>query len=220
MQVYTNTVHRIAELERENARLAAAVSERDVIIERRSHDPCWNIPNHFAIHDMLAQLDPDQRVIAYQGDVTNLKQLNSAFGSQPPLDACMARVFSRLDIRSDDIFGRGDAGDQLYLVCPVHTDGRRRTTDGNAVIRGIAEALRDTPMRAETRAAYVRGACAKKYGKWMGRLFEALHYAGWAPIADYITIDWQAVPPCTAGELKARMAATERALFVQKATHA
>lgn len=213
MQVYSNTA-RIAELE-------ALIAERDATIARRAYDPCWQITGHIAVNDLIAQLPADTQVVACIGDVKDLKVWNSAMGSQPPLDAVMRRGFAAATVRAGDILGRGDSADHLYIICPVAVDarGRRAATDASAVAAKINAALRTTPLRAAERAAYVRGACTKRHGPWIGRIYEWLHYRGIRRIVDYPMIDWQIVDDGPASELPARMEAADRALFAHKATH-
>jgi hypothetical protein len=214
MQSYHNATLRIAELE-------SMVADRDATIARRAYDPCWQITGHIAVNDEIAMLPADLPVKAVIGDVKDLKVWNTAMGSQPPLDAVMRRGFQAAQLRAGDIFGRGDSADHLYIICPdaPDADGRRVATDAGAVAAKINEALRTTPLRAAERARYVRGACAKRYGPWIGRIYEWLHYRGIRRIVDYPMIDWQPVADGCAGGLVARMEDADEALFAVKAGH-
>lgn len=182
-------------------------------IDRRSHDPAWKISNAHAVHDEIALIPPQTPVKAAVGDIADLKQWNSAMGAQAPFDAILKRGFASVQLRKGDILGRGDGGDKIYLVCP---EGRGEATDVQGVTKRINETLGATPLRAEERAAYVRGACAKQWGPWLGRAFEALHYLGLRPIADYPRIDWAPVADGAAAGVLARIEDADRALFLVK----
>lgn len=205
----------IADLAEQNAALSAC-------LDRRSNDPAWKIANAPAVHDMIAALPASVPVRAMVGDVKDLKVWNTAMGAQVALDAILMRGFASVKLRAGDILGRGDGGDKIFLVCPAaaHAGGRRSgATDVDAVAERINATLKDTALRSEERAAYVRGACAKAWGPSLGRVFEALHYLGIRRIIDYPTIDWVPVADGTASGVLSRMDDADRQLFLTKAAN-
>lgn len=192
--------------------LTQRIADLESQLHRRSHDAAWCIANSAAVHDQIASLPPLTPVVARVGDVANLKQWNTALGQQAAVDSMLARGFAAMQLRDGDVFGRGDGGDKLYLVCIG--------SDADAVTQRINATLQATPLRKHERAAYVRGVCVKRWGPWLGRLAELAHYAKLRRVVDYPTIDWAAAADGMAGGVLARMQDADRALFVGKAAHA
>jgi len=187
---------------RTTAEWIALLAEQNALIADLSHDPGFGVPTAAFTRRQIDRL-PAGRVGIAVGDIKNLKQWNSATGSQERTDELFRPA---LHVRDTDvlILGKRDSGDQFILVA----------TRARAVAERINTDLRDADTSAAERAAYTRGVCIKKYGPWIGRIAAA---AGILSDTAYPAIDWQVVDDVDVSDIHAAASAAERRLFGDKA---
>lgn len=181
--------------------LLAEIAEQNALIAELSHDPGFGVPTAAFTRRQIDRL-PSGRVGIAVGDVRNLKQWNTATGSQERTDDLFRPAFQ---VRSSDvlIFGKRDGGDQFILV--AH--------DVKGAVGRIAAQLQDAPVTDAERRAYVREVCVKRFGPWVGRIVAAL---GVVCIPAYPAIDWQLVDDVDVSDIHAAASAAERRLFSDK----
>lgn len=190
--------HSITKLQEENAALREEVADLSI-------DDGFGVPvarkTRRAI-DTLAK-EHTGRVCVAVGDIANLKQLNSACGSQERTDQLIRPA---LVLRAGDamVFGKRDGGDQFIAVWPA--DG------GPGPCGRINERLKDAPMTEDERRAYVRGVCVKRWGPWLGRVA-----ALFSRQPAYPSIDWQVITDVRPADVIAAASIAERRLFQDKA---
>jgi hypothetical protein len=187
---------------RPTSELWELIIEQRALIEELSHDPGFGVPTAAYTRREIDRL-PSGRVGIAVGDVANLKQWDTATGSQERTDELFRPA---LQVRSADvlILGKRDGGDQFILVGHnVH----------GAVAR-IAQALQWANATNAERTAYVQGVCIKRWGPWLGRV---AWYLGLHSVAAYPAIDWQIVNDVDVSDIHAAASAAERRLFGMKA---
>jgi GGDEF domain-containing protein len=180
--------------------LLIQIREQNALIAELSHDPGFGVPTAAYTRRQIDRL-PSGRVGIAVGDIKNLKQWNSATGSQERTDELFRPA---LHVRADDvlILGKRDSGDQFILV----------GHDVQGATARIAQTLRYAPTTEGERARYVRGVCVKFYGPWLGRVVSRV-----ASVSAYPEIDWQMVHDIDVRDIHAAASAAERRLFGDKA---
>lgn len=184
-----------------DALLLEMQAQRD-LIAALSHDPGFGVPTAAYTRRQIDQL-PSGRVGVAVGDIANLKQWNSATGSQERTDELFRPA---LQVRASDvlIFGKRDSGDQFILV----------GHNVQGAVERIATELRYANTTPSERYAYVQGVCIKKWGPWLGKV---ACYLGLHNVAAHPSIDWQVIPDVDVRDIHAAASAAERRLFKQKA---
>jgi hypothetical protein len=181
-------------------RLNQEIAEHRALIAELSHDPGFGVPTAAYTRRQIDRL-PSGHVGIAVGDIKNLKQWNSATGTQERTDELFRPA---LQVRANDvlILGKRDGGDQFILIGHNVQGATAR----------IAQVLRSAPTTEAERAAYVRGVAIKLYGPWVGRL--AARMSG---VVAYPEIDWAIVPDVDVRDIHAAASAAERRLFGDKA---
>jgi hypothetical protein len=133
------------------------------------------------------------------GDVANLKQWNTATGSQERTDELFRPA---LQVRADDvlILGKRDGGDQFILV----------GHNVRGALMRIEQELQYANVTEYERACYVQGVCIKRYGPMLGRTAARV---GLHAVLPYPRIDWQVVENVDVRGIHAAASAAERQLF-------
>lgn len=182
--------------------LLAEIAEHRALIAELSHDPGFGVPTAAYTRRQIDHL-PSGRVGIAVGDIKNLKQWNSATGTQERTDELFRPA---LQVRANDvlILGKRDSGDQFILIGHNVQGATAR----------IGQVLRNAPVTDTERRAYVRGVAVKRWGPWLGR---AIHWLGLHSIAAYPEIDWAIVPDVDVRDIHAAASAAERRLFGDKA---
>jgi hypothetical protein len=182
--------------------LLARIREQEALIAEYSIDPGFGVPNAAPTRRAIDRLPPGRVGVAV-GDIKNLKQWNTACGSQERFDDLFRPA---LQVRASDvlILGKRDGGDQFILV------------GHNA--RGATERIAERLAHAETteaeRAAYVKGVYVKLFGPWLGRILNWL--MGAESVNAYPEIDWQIIDDVDVLDVHAAASAAERRLFGDK----
>jgi GGDEF domain-containing protein len=182
--------------------LLTLIAEQNALIAELSHDPGFGVPTAAYTRRQIAQL-PSGRVGIAVGDIKNLKQWNSATGSQERTDELFRPA---LQVRAYDvlIFGKRDGGDQFILV----------GHNVQSTIARMRAELQHANVNEYERARYVQGVCVKRWGPWMGKVVYAL---GLHSVAAYPEIDWEVISDVDARDVLAAASVLERRLFDQKA---
>ncbi len=183
----------------------ALVTEQNALIAELSHDPGFGVPTAAYTRRQIDRL-PSGRVGIAVGDIRNLKQWNTATGSQERTDELFRPA---LQVRTSDvlIFGKRDGGDQFILV----------GHDVQGAVWRIRMKLFHAAATGAERAAYVRGVYIKQFGPWLGRVLNRTR--GVAGINAFPEIDWQIVEDVDVSDIHAAASAAERRLFGAKAAH-
>src|SRR5690349_13893396 len=139
--------------------LLSLIAEQRALIAELSHDPGFGVPTAAYTRRQIDRL-PSGRVGIAVGDIKNLKQWNSATGSQERTDELFRPALQCLRTSDVLILGKRDGGDQFILV--AHD------------VRGATWRIRDrlyhAPVTDAERAAYAQGVYIKQFGPWMGRV--------------------------------------------------
>jgi hypothetical protein len=182
--------------------LLAEIEEHKQLIAELSHDPGFGVPTAAYTRRQIDRL-PSGRVGIAVGDVANLKQWNSATGSQERTDELFRLA---LQVRESDvlILGKRDSGDQFILV--AH--------NVRGALARIEQELRWANVTEFERARYVQGVCVKRWGPGIGR---AAYAFGLHAVLAYPRIDWQVVEDVDVRDVHAAASAAERRLFNDKA---
>jgi hypothetical protein len=186
--------------------LLKEIAEQNALIDELSHDPGFGVPTAAYTRRAIGRLAPGRVGIAV-GDIRNLKQWNTATGSQERTDELLRPA---LQVRQSDvlIFGKRDGGDQFILVTPGSV---------YQVAGRINAVLEHADVTDAERQAYLKAACIKEWGPWRGRVL-ARCGLGW--INPYPEIDWQYVDDIDVRDIHAAASAAERRLFGMKGARA
>ncbi len=182
------------------------IEEQRALIMELSIDPGFGIaPAPRTRYEMRVLSQSAVRIDFYIGDIDNLKQLNSACGSQDRVNELFRPA---LQVRaSDTLFcGRTDAGDQLAYGFPAG--------QGPEAKARIERELESAEMTEAERRAYVRGVCVKRYGPLVGRIRATLGLHRVAPWPSITFVGYEDIPAC---ELSRLAVVGDRALFEKKA---
>lgn len=184
---------------RTTADLLKEIAEQNALIAELSHDPGFGVPTAAFTRRQIDRL-PSGRVGIAVGDIRNLKQWNTATGSQGRTDELIRPA---LQVRSSDvlIFGKRDDGDQFILV----------GHDVQGAVWRIRMRLFHAPATDDERARYVRGVYIKEFGPWFGRVLNRTR--GVAGTNAFPEIDWQIVEDVDVRDIHAAASAAERRLF-------
>ena len=176
---------------------------KDTLITMLSRDPGFEAYTPaYTLHyiDQRALETPDERVSVYVGDLDDLKQVNSATGSQARADELYNPA---LRVRASDGFiGKIDGGDGFMFIFPV--------ADGPGAIARIRAELALAPLMPAERRRLIAER-RKKYG------MVAVSGHLTITIAAHEDIAWKDVPQlfaCASGGLLAAKAAGLRGQVV------
>lgn len=154
-----------------------------------------------------AAAHPGTRVSVYKGDIDNLKQINTATGSQARSDELLCPAWSVRNATDLVVAGKTDAGDGLIFVFSVEK--------GPAAITRIQSELRNAPLSLNERRRYVLEIRKRHFGPLIGYLGYAAYRLGW-PMRDYLGITIAAFEDVAVEELE-RIFVEDRAIFAAKA---
>jgi hypothetical protein len=180
--------------------------------------PGWELPisgetlyriRQLAEHGAIAARDgrPAARYDVYIADLDRLKQWNTATGSQPATDAFLTPA---LAVRRGDAVLEGcvDNADMFIFIFPSGA--------GDDAIHAKLRALREAPIPAATRQAFVRALCRLRHGEIEGDRVWGRYLTGQEAVVDYPTMTIRAFHDATPGELESIFFGGDRGVFAAK----